>query len=118
MTIGNVAEIGRQCLAEYESQLNVKGIRFFGDGARKFLRHLTGNLPGIELDVTIREPIESLLQELSELDGFVMTEPEYTTTDKGDLRNIKHNDLRMTFWYATDPDSIGHLRIICRCYPD
>jgi hypothetical protein len=117
MTIDDVAEIGRQCLIEYESQLKVKGVRDFGYDAKKFQRHRKCYLPGIELPETVRQPIEDLLQELFELSGFVMSEPEYTTIDKGDLRNVSHNDLRMTFWYAMDTAGEFRLRIICHCYP-
>jgi hypothetical protein len=121
MTFPEVLEIGKACLVNYESRLEVRGKRpYNGSYARKITR-----LREVSLLSATKETIEAIigevLDEMVELkDGFQMSGPPETLPIAGCKKSAEvcQNDLSLSFYYQYNVlDDTSHLRVSCWWYP-
>ncbi len=120
MTFDQIADMGKRMLAEYQERLNVHGTRKFDHTARKIAHHLEcSNLIDVP-DEEVESLIRGVLERLVAAGDFIMSEPEVTPPilGGGEIRNVEHGDLRMTFTYAGNAQNASaYLWISCQYFP-
>jgi hypothetical protein len=118
MTMDELEVLGKECLAQYKSKLDVRGLRPFSFSATKISKRLDVYLEGTQPE-SIRPAICELLNGLAGIGAFVMSEPQYAKAPGCiELGNSAEGNLRLTFMYGwSAADSNSYLWIHCWHYP-
>jgi hypothetical protein len=117
MTFDELAAVGKECLEEREGTLKIQGVRRFDWIALDVKQRVAVNIERLNPE-DIKPAILSVLDRLSEVGNFTMSEPRDLVQGPGiQLANVSHNDLRLSFTYGYGWDAQYYLWIVCWYYP-
>lgn len=119
MTIDDLAELGKECLSDYETKIKIQRVRPFDHSATKIAQRVDCYLQRMQPD-EIRPVVASVLERLAQVGPLEMSEPKFSEPMSGvELRNIAYKDLRLSFTYGWSiSDGTSHLWISCWYFPD